>query len=74
MTTGALPIRPLGDREACGSGRYARQIAERVGKRNFMEEARSADLVGGGPPPFNDRDRQRFANTLDRVITAQKRR
>ena len=52
----------------------AENIAERVGKRNFMEEARSADLVGGGPPPFNDRDRQRFANTLDRVITAQKRR
>ena len=52
----------------------ADNIAERVGQRNFMEEARSADLVGGGPPPYSDRDKQRFANTLDRVLTAQRRR
>ena len=47
----------------------ADNIAERVGKRNFMEEARSAELVSGGAAPYGDKDRQRFANTLDRLIT-----
>jgi uncharacterized protein YaiI (UPF0178 family) len=52
----------------------ADNIAERVGKRNFMEEARSAELVGGGPPPYSLRNQQQFTNALDRVITTQKRR
>ena len=52
----------------------ADNIAERVGQRNFMEEARSAELVSGGPPPYSARDQQNFTNALDRVLTAQRRR
>jgi uncharacterized protein YaiI (UPF0178 family) len=46
----------------------ADNIAERLGTRNLMEELRSADLVSGGAPPFGDKDRQRFANALDRAL------
>ena len=51
----------------------AESIDERLAMRNFMEEMRSADLVSGGPPPYGDRDRQQFANTLDRVVTRLRR-
>jgi uncharacterized protein len=43
-------------------------IAERLSTRNLMEELRGAELVSGGAPPFGDKDRQRFANALDRAL------
>lgn len=67
VAAGAAVITPRGDELD------AESIDERLAVRNFMEEMRSADLVGGGPPPYGDRDRQQFANTLDRVITRLRR-
>ena len=47
-------------------------ISQRLTMRNFMEEMRGAGLAHGGPPPMTERDKQTFANTLDRWLTARK--
>jgi len=44
-------------------------IGERLAVRNLMDELRGAGLAGrGGPPPYSDRDKQAFANALDRLL------
>ena len=43
-------------------------IAERLTMRNFMEEMRSTGQVSGGPPPLNQKDKQAFANQLDKFL------
>lgn len=48
-------------------------MAERLSMRNFMEELRGAGVQTGGPAAFHARDRQAFANYLDRWL-AQRRR
>lgn len=48
-------------------------MAERLSMRNFMEELRGAGVQTGGPAAFHPRDRQAFANYLDRWL-AQRRR
>ncbi len=37
--------------------------------RNFMDEMRGNGVMTGGPPAFNQADRMKFANQLDRFIT-----
>jgi uncharacterized protein len=44
-------------------------IGERLSVRNFMDQARLAGAVTGGPPPYDHRARQAFAAALDRVLT-----
>ncbi|NQZ07170.1 MAG: YaiI/YqxD family protein [Algicola sp.] len=44
-------------------------IQQRLTMRNFMEEMRSTGQVSGGPPPLNLKDRQAFANELDKFIS-----
>ena len=44
-------------------------IGERLSIRDFMEQARTAGAVTGGPPPFDARARQAFASALDRALT-----
>lgn len=46
----------------------AENINERLSVRNFMEDLRGAGVQTGGPPTFNARDRQAFANQLDRWL------
>jgi uncharacterized protein YaiI (UPF0178 family) len=48
-------------------------IGERLSLRDFMERARLAGTVTGGPPPYNARDKQAFATALDRVLTRLRR-
>lgn len=48
----------------------AETIGERLAMRNFMEEMRSGGLVEGGPAAHSSGDTQRFANALDRMLTA----
>ncbi|MDO9047358.1 MAG: YaiI/YqxD family protein [Methylobacter sp.] len=43
-------------------------IRERLAMRDFMEEMRSAGQTSGGPPPLGQRDKQDFANALDRFL------
>lgn len=44
-------------------------IADRLSMRNFMDSMRADGLETGGPPPFNKKDQQNFANALDRLLT-----
>jgi uncharacterized protein YaiI (UPF0178 family) len=44
-------------------------IGERLSVRDFMEQARFAGAVTGGPPPYDAKAKQAFAATLDRVLT-----
>lgn len=48
-------------------------IGERLSVRDFMERARLAGAVTGGPPPYSARDKQHFAAALDRVLTRLRR-
>ena len=48
-------------------------IGERLAVRNLFDELRGAGQVIGGPANFNAKDRQAFANQLDRWLTAAKR-
>lgn len=44
-------------------------MAERLSMRNFMDELRGSGVQTGGPAAFHARDRQAFANQLDRWLT-----
>ena len=43
-------------------------IEERLTMRNFMDEMRYAGVNTGGPAPLNQKDKQAFANQLDRFL------
>jgi uncharacterized protein YaiI (UPF0178 family) len=49
-------------------------IGERLSVRDFMDQARLAGAVTGGPPPYDARAKQAFAAALDRVLTRLRRR
>lgn len=44
-------------------------IKEKLRMRNLYQELRSAGEIHGGPAPQSGRDRQRFADTFDRLLT-----
>lgn len=44
-------------------------IRQRLTMRDFMDELRGSGVVTGGPPPLGPRDRQAFANELDRLLS-----
>lgn len=44
-------------------------IRERLNVRDFMDTLRSNGIDTGGPPTISQRDRQTFANNLDRLLT-----
>ncbi len=53
---------------------YTREtIAQRLSMRNFMDSLRSAGVDTGGPAALHPRDRQAFANALDRWLATQPR-
>jgi hypothetical protein len=65
---GALALHPRGEL-------YTREtIAQRLSMRNFMDELRGAGVDTGGPAAFHARDRQAFANQLDRWLQQAARR
>lgn len=43
-------------------------IKERLSMRNFMEDLRNSGIDTGGPSAFTSKDRQAFANQLDRIL------
>lgn len=59
---GAYALNPRGEFYDQGN------IRERLSLRNFLDELRSGGVETGGPPPFNQRDREAFANQLDRFL------
>lgn len=48
-------------------------VGERLAQRNLMDELRGSGQVTGGPAAFGDKDRQAFANALDRWLTRRNR-
>jgi uncharacterized protein YaiI (UPF0178 family) len=47
----------------------AESIGERLSVRNFMDGLRGAGVETGGHATYGSREKQAFANTLDRVLT-----
>ena len=52
-----------------GEEHTSETIGERLSVRDFMEQARTAGMVTGGPAPFGAGDKQAFAGALDRALT-----
>lgn len=44
-------------------------IGARLNMRDFLDTMRASGADTGGPPAFSQRDRQAFANNLDRLLT-----
>jgi uncharacterized protein YaiI (UPF0178 family) len=59
---GALAIHPRGELYTPDT------IKQRLTMRNFMEELRSSGVDTGGPSALHPRDKQAFANQLDRWL------
>lgn len=47
-------------------------IRERLNMRDFMDTMRASGVQTGGPPTLNQRDRQQFANELDKWLAKLK--
>jgi uncharacterized protein YaiI (UPF0178 family) len=67
IAKGAAAVNPRGEAFT------ADNIAQRLSMRNFMEELRGAGVQTGGPAAFHARDRQAFANQLDRWLAQRPR-
>ncbi len=59
---GATALNPRGELYT------ADNVRERLAMRNLMDELRGAGQLTGGPKPIDARDRQAFANALDRFL------
>jgi len=65
---GVVVIDPRGDEYT------AETIGERLSVRDFMEGLRSNGVETGGHASYGAKDKQRFANALDRALTRARRR
>jgi len=63
---GALGINPRGDVYT------SENIKEKLSSRDFMDLLRASGLETGGPAALTQRDRQAFANALDRILSKYK--
>lgn len=46
-----------------------RNMGERLAVRNLLSDLRDQGQMGGGQAPYGERERQAFANALDRILT-----
>ena len=46
-----------------------RNMGERLAARNLFTDLREQGQVGGGQAPYGEREKQAFANALDRILT-----
>lgn len=67
VARGAQALNPRGEHYT------VENIGERLAMRDMLEELRSARVISGGPPALNQRDRQAFANQLDRLLALRPR-
>ena len=44
-------------------------MGDKLAVRNLFTELRESGQVGIGQPPYAERDKQAFANSLDRILT-----
>jgi hypothetical protein len=64
---GVIVIDPRGDEYT------AEAIGERLSVRDFMEALRSTGVETGGHAAYGAKEKQRFANALDRALTRARR-
>jgi len=48
-------------------------VRQRLAVRDFMDDLRGGGVLTGGPPPYGPKDKQRFANALDRWVADRTR-
>jgi len=48
----------------------AENVREKLSLRDFFTGARESGIITGGPPPYDNKAKQAFANALDRWLTA----
>jgi uncharacterized protein YaiI (UPF0178 family) len=63
VSKGAYAIDPRGDLYT------AENIKDRLAMRDLLNELRNGGVITGGPPAFGQKDRQAFANQLNRFLT-----
>jgi uncharacterized protein YaiI (UPF0178 family) len=63
MEKGAQALNPRGEQYSTDN------IRARLNMRDFMDTLRSSGIHSGGPPPLGQKERQAFANNLDRYLT-----
>ncbi|MGH8352252.1 MAG: YaiI/YqxD family protein [Pseudomonas sp.] len=63
LKKGVAALDPRGHEFAAGN------MGERLAVRNLFTELREQGQLGGGPAPYGERERQAFANALDRILT-----
>lgn len=66
IAKGALALNPRGQLYTESN------IRARLNMRDFMETLRSSGIQTGGPDTFNQKDRQAFANQLDKWLAKNK--
>jgi uncharacterized protein YaiI (UPF0178 family) len=64
---GGMALNPRGERYT------PETIRERLNMRDFMDTLRASGVQTGGPPVLNQRDRQQFANELDKWLVLAKK-
>jgi uncharacterized protein YaiI (UPF0178 family) len=67
VAQGAQALNPRGDLYTDAN------VGERLATRNLLDELRGGGQITGGPSNFSAKDRQAFANQLDRWLTAAKK-
>lgn len=67
VPNGVVVLDPRGDEHTLET------IGERLSLRDFMEQARGAGMLTGGPAPYDARAKQAFAGALDRTLTRLRR-
>jgi uncharacterized protein len=67
VENGGTPIDPRGNVFT------VQNIGERLATRDFMDQLRNSGVETGGPAAFDNKDKQAFANQLDRLLTKWKR-
>lgn len=48
-------------------------VTQRLAVRDMLDDMRGAGMMTSGPPPFGKKERQQFANALDRWLTQRGR-
>ncbi|TAJ01800.1 YaiI/YqxD family protein [Pectobacterium versatile] len=64
---GGIALNPRGERYTSDT------IRERLNMRDFMDTMRASGIQTGGPSALNQRDRQQFANELDKWLQQSKK-
>ena len=66
VAKGGQALNPRGELYTDGN------VGERLAVRNMLDQLRGGGQITGGPPNFSAKDKQAFANQLDRWLTSAK--